>query len=319
MRAVGIHAFGGRDRLEVLDVPRPEPAPGEVVIAVHAAGVNPIDWKIREGLRRDRLPHVFPVVLGWDAAGVVESLGEGVDGFGIGEKVFAYARTDVVHHGAYAEAIALPAAIVAPAPRTIDAVHAAAVPLASLTAWQALDALEIAEGETVLVHAAAGGVGAFAVQLARVRGARVLGTATAPRHEWLRELGCDAPIDYARGDLQAAVRDLCPGGADAVLDAAGGDALAVSPGLLRDGGRLVSIVEQPAGPEYSERGIRSRWIFAQPDGAQLREIADLVDAGRVRVHIEATYALEDVARAHAHLERRHVRGKLVLRIAGGAG
>lgn len=314
MKAVGIRAFGGRDRLEVMDLPAPRPGPGEVLVGIRAAGVNPIDGKIREGLRRDRLPHVLPLVLGWDAAGVVEEVGEGAGGFEAGDEVFAYTRRDVVHDGAYAEFLAVDATALAPMPRTLDFVHAAAVPLASLTAWQALDALGLAAGQTLLVHAAAGGVGAFAVQLARERGAHVIGTASAPRHAWLRSLGCEATIDYREGPVADAARALCPEGVDAVLDAAGGEALAGSPDVLRDRGRLVSLLEMPQGPRFSERGIRTGWIFAEPDGTTLREIARLVDAGRVRVHVEQTYPLEEAAKAHEHLEGRHVRGKLVLTI-----
>jgi len=334
MKAMGIRAFGGRERLALLDVPCPAPGPGEVRIRIAASGVNPIDWKIREGLRQDRLPHVFPVVLGWEAAGTIDAIGEGAgkgagagdgeaagapsrDGaadWAVGDAVCAYARQPVVHAGTYAEAIVLPAASVARAPRSIDAVHAACLPLAGLTAWQALDALALQAGETLLIHAAAGGVGAFAVQLARVRGARVLGTASPANHAWLRELGCEAVIDYRAGPVHTAVREVVPTGVDAVLDGAGGEALHDNLGAIRDGGRLVTLVEQPTDPIFAQRGLRCAWIFAEPNGEQLAEIAALVDAGRLGVHVDAIFPLEEAARAHERLEARHVRGKLALRI-----
>lgn len=312
MKAVGIRAFGGRERLEVLDVPLPEPGAGEVRIRIAASGVNPIDFKIREGLRRDRLPHVFPVVLGWEAAGTVDAVGPGSSRLTAGDTVFAYAKQDVVHDGTYAEAIVLPETSVAKAPRSVDAVHAACIPLAGLTAWQALDALDVKKGETLLVHAAAGGVGAFAVQLARLRGARVLGTAREANHPWIEELGCDVAIDYRKGPVHEAVRRHVLEGVDAVLDGAGGEALHEGLGALRDGGRLVSLVEQPTDAKFSERGLTCSWIFASPNGEQLAEIALLVDEGRLKVHVEATWPLAEAARAHERLEARHVRGKLAL-------
>jgi NADPH2:quinone reductase len=314
MQAVGIRAFGGRDRLEVLEVPRPEPGPGQVRIRIAASGVNPIDVKIREGLRQDRLPHVFPVVLGWEAAGTVDALGAGESRFAEGDPVFAYARQDVVHDGTYAEAVVLPASQVAHAPRSIDAVHAACVPLAGLTAWQALDALRLQPGETLLVHAAAGGVGSFAVQLALLGGARVLGTASPANHAWLEALGCDVAIDYRAGPVHEAVRRAVPTGVDAVLDGAGGAALHENLAAMRDGGRLVTLVEQPTDPRFSERGLVCSWIFAAPDGAQLAGIAALLDAGRLRVHVEDVFPLAEAARAHERLETRHVRGKLALQV-----
>ena len=316
MRAVGIRAFGGRERLEVLEVPLPEPGPGEVRIRIAASGVNPIDVKIREGLRQDRLPHLFPVVLGWEAAGTVDALGPDVAGFAVGDPACAYARKDVVHDGTYAEAVVLPAASVAHAPRSIDTVHAACLPLAGLTAWQALDALALRAGETLLVHAAAGGVGAFAVQLARDRGARVLGTARPANHAWLHELGCDVAIDYRAGSVQEAVRRAVPDGVDAVLDGAGGEALHANLGALCDGGRLVTLVEQPTDPRFGERGLRCAWIFAAPNGRQLTELAERVDQGRLRVHVQDVFPLAEAARAHERLETRHVRGKLALTVRG---
>ena len=314
MKAMGIRSFGGRERLEVLDVPRPRPGAGAVRIRIAASGVNPIDFKIREGLRRDRIPHVFPVVLGWEAAGIVDAVGPDVERWRVGDPVFAYARGDVVHDGTYAEAIVLPGSIVARSPRTIDDVHAACIPLAGLTAWQALDALGVKRGETLLVHAAAGGVGTFAVQLAKIRGALVIGTASPANHAWLQGLGCDATVDYRAGPVHAAVRQVVPEGVDAVLDGAGGEALHDNLPALRDGGRLVTLVEQPTDTKFGARGLQCSWIFAVPNGAQLTEIAALVDEGRLTVHVERTFPLEEAARAHELLEARHVRGKLALTV-----
>jgi NADPH2:quinone reductase len=313
MRAVAIESFGGPERLSLTDLPRPKAGRGEVLVRAVAAGVNPVDWKIREGLLESRLPHAFPLVPGWDVAGVVEEIGEGTSRFRKGDKVWAYARKPVVQWGTYAEFVAVSEEHAALMPSAYLFEEAAAVPLAALTAYQALFSVaRLEKGVTVLVHAAAGGVGHFAVQLAARAGARVLGTAGSDHHSFVLELGADRAIDYHEEDFRDAVRRLCPEGVDIVLDAVGGDTQTRSLEILKERGILVSIVGEPDAGEAAERGVRARWILVEPDGEQLTILAREVDRGRLRAHVSRMLPLSEAARAHEESRAGHVRGKLVL-------
>jgi len=292
MRAVVIDEFGGQDKLHSADVPEPVLLPDGVRISIRAVGVNPVDWKTREGRQVPRFPHVFPVILGWDAAGAVEEVGPAVTRLQPGDEVFAYCRKHFIGEGTYCEQVVVVQEFVAPKPATLDWQQASAVPLAALTAWQCLtERLELAEGETLLVHAAAGGVGHFAVQLAVALGARVIGTASGRNADFVRGLGAEF-LDYREDELPAHV--------DAALDPLGGASLAST---KRIADRVVSIVEPGAGHLYH---------YVRPDGIQLEGIARLVDEGRVRPHVEKAFPLEEAAAAHELLEQGHVRGKLVL-------
>jgi NADPH:quinone reductase-like Zn-dependent oxidoreductase len=307
VRAVGVREFGGRDKLELLDLPQPKLPPESVLIRVHAAGVNPVDWKLREGRLEPSWPHVFPVVPGWDAAGVVERVGPAVTEFKPGDEVFSYCRKQFVGDGAYAEYVVVPETSVAHKPRSLDFEHAAAVPLTGLTAYQALFiAAGLVAGETVLVHAAAGGVGSFAVQLAADAGAEVVGTASEPNTEYVLGLGATEVIDYREQDFVEGVRDAYPDGVDVVLDVIGGETQKRSRELLKEDSRLVSIAQPPKDGLY---------VYVRPDGEQLAELAELADEGRLAVHLNEVLPLEEAARAHELSEAGHVRGKLVLRIA----
>jgi NADPH2:quinone reductase len=313
MRAVAIESFGGPERLGLTDLPRPKAGRGEVLVRTVAAGVNPVDWKIREGLLEDRLPHAFPLIPGWDVAGVVEEIGESTARFRKGDKVWAYVRKPVVQWGTYADFVAVPEDHVALMPSAYLFEEAAAVPLAALTAYQALFSIaRLEKGVTVLVHAAAGGVGHFAVQLAARAGARVLGTARSDNHSFVLELGADRVVDYHEEDFRDAVRRLCPEGVDVVLDAVGGDTQSRSLEVLKERGILVSIVGEPDADKAAERGVRARWMFVEPDGEQLAILAREIDRGRLRVHVGSMFPLADAARAHEESRAGHVRGKLVL-------
>lgn len=315
MKAIIINTFGDRSTLTATEVPRPDPGPDDILISVHAAGVNPVDWKIREGWLEDMLPHEFPIILGWDAAGTVAATGTNVAAFAPGDHVYAYCRKEVVKDGAYAEFVAVPESSVARKPEQLSFVEAAGVPLAALTAYQALfDAARLQDGETVLVHAAAGGVGSFAVQLASDRGATVVGTASAHNHDYLGRLGVDWPIDYTATDVPAAVKATYPAGVDVVLDCVGGAALKQSVKILKPRGRLISIVDPDTVAEFAEQGIDATFVFVRPDGDQLRTITEMIDAGRLGVHIQQTYPLAEAARAHEQIETHHTRGKLILEI-----
>ena len=317
MRAIVIEEFGGNDRLRVADRPEPEPGEGEVRIAVAAAGVNPVDWKLREGYLKDMLPHEFPVILGWDAAGTVDKVGEGVRDFQTGDEVYAYCRKPTVGGGCYAAKVVVPASAVARKPANLDLQQAAAVPLAGLTAWQALvDAADLRGTETVLVHAAAGGVGHFAVQIARARGARVFATAGSGNHAFLHDLGVEQAFDYDAADFRRRVHDVEEGMTlDVVLDTVGGDTFARSVDVLRPGGRIVSIVDPEGVQRAKDDGVDAHWVFVEPDGGQLAGLARMIEAGEITPHVSQVFPLEEAARALELSEEGHVRGKLVLAVS----
>lgn len=308
MRAVRIHRFGGPEVLVFEDIPRPEPRSGELLIKVHAAGVNAIDWKVREGLM-SRLS--LPLTPGWDFSGVVEDTGLG-SRFRRGDAV--YGRPDLFRGGAYAEYLVVRETDVAPKPATVDHVHAAAAALSGLTAWQALfDAARLQPGQKVLVHGAAGGVGGFAVQLAKWKGARVFGTASARNREFVRRLGADEVIDYEAVAFDDAVRGL-----DVVVDTIGGDVQRRSWRVLKRGGILVSTVELPSEREAAARGARGELVAVRASAKQLRELAALVDSGKVEIAVETVLSLADAREAQELSRTHHARGKIVLRVSASA-
>jgi NADPH:quinone reductase-like Zn-dependent oxidoreductase len=295
-----------------VDVDPPSPIPTEVLVEVHAAGVNPVDWKTREGRGAARACGPPPFTLGWDVAGVVTELGRGVTIFAPGDRVFGmpwFPRAA----GAYAEFVTAPSRQFARMPDGLSFEEAAALPLAALTSWQALvDTAHVSEGQTVLINGASGGVGHIAVQVAKARGARVIGTARAVNHDFLRELGADECLDRERVPLQDAARDV-----DVVLDFVGGDASTAALDTLREGGLLVSVPSGPnedAAAEGEKRGIGVTGILVEPDGHAMGEIAALVREGRLTAHVDSTFPLEDAARAHERLEAGGVRGKIVLTV-----
>lgn len=315
MRVICIHDFGGPERLHLDDLPRPRPSQGELLIRVVAAGVNPVDGKIREGWLAEVLPHEFPLVPGWDAAGVVEELGDGATRFRKGDRVWAFAKKPVVRWGCYAEFVAVSERDVAPMPRKLLYEEAAGVPAAALTAMQCLFGRPgIGPGSSVLVHAAAGGVGHFAVQLARNAGAQVWGTAGTANQAFVMELGASGAIDYTREPIAEAAERLCPGGFDLVLDGVGGETLAGSYALVKPGGRLVSIVDAPDEAMGRERGIGVEFVVVEPDGEQLAMLTDLVDRKLLRAHVQKIYPLAKAAEAQKTVAEGHVRGKLVLNL-----
>jgi NADPH:quinone reductase-like Zn-dependent oxidoreductase len=308
MKAVSIYSYGGPSVLVYEDAPRPHPGPGEVLVRIHATGINPIDWKVREGLLKDMLHHTFPLILGWDFSGVVESLGAGLTRLKLGDEVFSHA--DVARDGAYAEFIVVRESEVVLKPKSIDHIHAAGLPLAALTSWQTLFvAGGLAAGQRVLIHAAAGGVGHVAVQLAKWKGAHVIGTAAERNHDFLRELGVDQVVDYDTEKFEEVVQPV-----DVVLDTMGGDVQARSWKVLKPGGILVSIAQPPSAEIAKAAGVRQAFIFTQPDGSQLAEIAKLVEAEKLKVIVETILALSDATRGQELSQRGHTRGKIVLRV-----
>jgi NADPH:quinone reductase-like Zn-dependent oxidoreductase len=311
MKAVAIRETGGLDRLELLELPVPQPAEGEVLIRIEAAGVNEVDGMFREGYLDSGLR---PLVMGSDFSGVIEKLGPGVADLEIGQEVYGY---KLLGNGTYAEFTTIKAAWVARKPASISHPAAAAFPCVGLTAYQAMiDGLNAQAGEVVLVTGAAGGVGTVAVQLAVDRGARVVATAGPRNAEYLQALGVEAVLDYHDSDWPQAVRKLFPDGVDAVLTTRGGETKHGSPHVLRDGGRLVWISgEEKTGPPM-ERMIAGRYIGGMPQRDTLDSLTALIDAGRLRLPIERLYSLKDAAAAQERVAEGHVRGKLVIDVSG---
>ncbi|KUJ68118.1 NADPH:quinone reductase [Streptomyces albus subsp. albus] len=312
MRAVSQDRPGGPEVLRTVETDRPVPGPTEILVRVHAAGINPADWKTRErGHFADGTTP--PMILGFDVSGVVEAVGLGVTIFKPGDEVFGMPHFPHPA-GAYAEYVTAPARHFAHRPQTLDHVHAAAIPLAGLTAWQALvDTADLQPGQRVLIHAAAGGVGHLAVQIAKARGAYVIGTARKAKHDVLRSLGADELVDYTRQDFAEAVRDV-----DVVLDPISGDYGERSLRTLRPGGTLVAFLPlDEAFPveRAREAGVRAVFMLVEPDQAGLRGLAALVDEGRLRVEVDAVFPLEEAAAAHALGETNRTTGKIVLSVA----
>jgi NADPH2:quinone reductase len=312
MKAVAMHAFGGPEVLAVTDLPRPKAERAELLIRTVAAGVNPVDWKIREGHMSARVPHGFPLIPGWDVAGVVDELGEGCQRFRKGDRVFAYARKPHVQWGTYAEYVAVPERHVALMPPSLLFEEAAAIPCAALTAQQALVRAGLSAGAVLLVLNGSGGVGHFALQLAKIAGVRSIAT-TGPRNqEFVLSQGAEAAIDHTRDDLANAVGARFPDGVDIVLDAIGGPALAQSLALVKRGGVIVSVVDMLDPAAVTARGARFERISSVPSGEQLAVFAAHAGRKTLRPHVQTIYPLASAARAQEDSRAGHVRGKLVL-------
>ncbi len=317
MKAVILEAFGGADQLQyqTLDSPQTLP-PMHVLVRVHASGVNPLDIQTRRGDYADSVE--LPLILGSEASGVVEAVGEGVDNVGVGDEVF-YMTPLLAGAGTYAEQHVVPAAVVVRKPSTLTHVEAAALPLAAGTAWQCLfERGRISPGDSVLIHAGAGGVGSLAIQMAAISGARVLTTCQGANESLVRELGASHTIDYKTTDFVAETLSLTAGrGVDVVIDTVGGDTFHRSIDCLAFGGRLVSIVDhdQPHNllNAYSKNAAL-HFVFTSPDPARLATIATLVERGQLRPVISAELPLQEAAEAHRRIERGGVRGKIVLRV-----
>jgi NADPH:quinone reductase-like Zn-dependent oxidoreductase len=309
MRAISQDVLGGPEVLKEIEVERPAPGPNQVLVRVRAAGVNPTDWKHRETGGFLGQP---PFVLGWDVSGVVEAVGIGVATFRPGDEVFGMLPYPY-GHGSHAEYVIAPVRALTHKPSVIDHTQAGALPLVSLTAWQALvENADLQPGQRVLVHAAAGGVGHVAVQIAKARGAYVIGTASAGKHEFLRELGVDETIDYRETDFVDAVKDV-----DVVLDTLGGETTVRSLRVLRPGGVVVSILPVGSDDFHTEAerlGVRGLRMLVDADRADMEAIAELVEAGKLRPAIAGTFPLADAAEAHRLGDTGRTTGKLVLTV-----
>lgn len=317
MKAVQIHKYGRPRVLTYEDAPRPEPKEDELLVRVHAAGVNPADWQIRSG-RRSKLKKPFSLILGFDVSGVVEAVGKSVTGFQVGDTVYGW--VDVRKGGAYAEYVTAPVSDIAYKPRSLDHIQAAALPVIALTAWQALfGAGQLSAGQKVLIHAAAGGVGHIAVQLAKWKGAYVIGTASSRNESFLHEVGVDEFINYKTTRFESVVRNI-----DVVLESINrdihmeaflGETLDRSWSVLKKGGVLVSICATPSLESAAKYGVRAKHVRPpEVKSSVLTDIAKLVDAGHVKPFVSRVLPLKEARQAHKLSQKGHTRGKIVLRV-----
>jgi NADPH:quinone reductase-like Zn-dependent oxidoreductase len=304
MKAVQIHAYGASDVLKVEDVPVPQPAAGEVLVKIHAASINPIDYKIREGTHKGTLP----ITMGRDFSGIVESLGAGASGFSKGNAVFGLLERD---RGSYAEYVATKAGLLAAKPKNLDHYAAAAVPLAAITAWQGMvDHGGMHAGQRVLIHGGAGGVGHIAIQIAKAKGCWVATTMSGRDKDFVLGLGADQAIDYKTEKFEDQVSDI-----DLVYDLIGGETQTRSFAVLKPGGALISTLQEPDKQKAKEKNLRTAHYMADANGAELSEIAKLIEAGKIEPHVAARFPLEQAAKAQDMLEKEHVQGKIVLTVS----
>ncbi len=304
MKALYYDEFGSRDQFRIGEVADPHPGPDSLVVKVVAAGLNPVDYKVRQGYLAGLIDTTFPVVPGWDVAGVVVATGLDTPEYAVGDEVLAYARKDVVSGGTVAELVSVPVRTAAHKPAGVSFEDAAALPLAGLTALQSIRRAGVQSGQTVLIHAAAGGVGSFATQLAVLAGARVIGTASPANHEYLRSLGAE-PISYG-DDLVEQALALAPERFDVILDYVGGTAMDSVPALLIPGGSVASIADARAA------ALGGHYVWVRPDHDDLAELVGLVADGKLTVNLGGVYPFENAIEAYAELEGGHVRGKLVV-------
>ncbi|WP_080874461.1 NADP-dependent oxidoreductase [Oceanobacillus timonensis] len=311
MKAIIIDQYGDADQLkEKDDIPIPEIKDNQVLVEMHATSINPIDWKLREGYLQEGVPFEFPIILGWDAAGVIKQVGKNVTAFQVGDEVFA--RPDLTPNGTYASYTAVDEELLAMKPKNSSFEEAAAVPLAGLTAWQCLvNFSEIKEGDNVLIHAGSGGVGSMAIQIAKSFGAYVASTASGKNEAFLKELGVDQFINYKEEDFEEVLQDY-----DIVVDTLGGEILNKSFQVLKEGGRLVSIAGQPDEKAAKQKGIKAGSLWLEPDGKELSELGKLMEDGKLKAYIGHTFPLTEngLKEAHRLSETHHAKGKIVIQI-----
>lgn len=307
MKAAVYERFGDAAVLQVREHDDPPVGPDTVLVRVNATSVNPVDWKIRSGYLQGAYPHHLPIIPGWDVSGVVEAVGPAViTDLKVGDQVWGYVRRDDVQWGTSAELVPAPQRTVSRKPASLSLEEAAAVPLAGLTAYQSLvEALDVQPGERVLVHAAAGGVGQFAVQIAAARGCDVVGTASPDNHDLLRSLGVSEVVDYQQGP----VSELLSAPVEAVLDLVGGEALEDAPRQVKDTSRIVSVIDP-----QTVKGLGGRYVFVRPEREHLDALKSLVDEGTLGVDVSETFPLDRIADAHRLSEGGHARGKIVVTV-----
>jgi len=307
MKAVVVHEYGGPEMLKYEDAPRPEPKENEMLVRMIAAGVNPVDASIRSGKYAKFFGTTLPLIPGYDLAGVVEKTGAKITKFKVGDPIYAY----VMWGGGYAEYASANESEAAAKPKSLTFAEAAAVPLAALTAWQALiDEAKLDKGQTVLIHGGSGGVGSFAIQIAKARGAKVIATASTPNQGLLKQLGADVAVDYTKQKFEDVAKDV-----DVVLDSVGRDTLARSYGLLKKGGFIATLVARLDQAELDKHGIRGASISVKPNADELAEITKLIEAKKIKPIVSLTLPLSDAIKAQQQAATHHTRGKIVLQIA----
>ena len=310
MKAIVIDQYGDKEELKEKELAKPDPETDEVLIKIQAAAVNPIDWKLRYGYLKEKFPFEFPIVLGWDAAGIVEKVGEDVDTFQKGDRVFV--RPELTNRGTYAEYTTAKAELLAKIPDNVSFKEAAAVPLAGLTAYQCLlDVGNLDSDEKVLIHAGAGGVGSFAVQIAKDLGAYIATTASSKNVEFLKSLGADEVIDYTEADFSKELEDY-----DLVVDTLGGEVQEKSFEVLKNGGKLVSVVEEPDQKKADQHGVKADFHWLIPDGDELSLLAEMMEKDKLKPVVGSTFPFTEQGLKDAHelSETHHARGKIVIEI-----
>ena len=308
MKAIVIKKYGDESVLEYTDAPRPEPKADEVLVKVHAAAVNPVDWKIRES-GGERFGLELPIILGGDIAGTVEEVGVEVKNFKKGDAVYGMTVTGGFS-GGYAEYALTKADAIAPKPESIGFEEAAAIPIAALTAWQSMfDLANLQNGQRILITGASGGVGSFAVQFAKAKGAYVIGTASGKNKEFVRSLGADEFVDYIAQPFEKVVKDV-----DVVFDTVGGDTQERAFQTLKKGGFLATSAGTPSAEKAEEFGVKAEFVFCKPNANQLAEINGLIEDGKLKIHIETILSLAEVEKAHQLSQSGRTRGKIVLTI-----
>jgi len=308
VKAIVINQYGSKDVLEEKEVEKPAIGDDQVLVENHATSINPIDWKLREGYLKQMLDFEFPIILGWDVAGTISEIGQNVSGYSVGDRVFA--RPETTNQGTYAEYVPVDAHLLAPMPDSMTYEEAAAIPLAGLTAWQCLvDFGEIKKGDNVLIHAGAGGVGSYAIQIAKSFGAHVATTASGKNEQFVRSLGADEFINYREQDFSELLSDY-----DLVVDTMGGKVQEDSFKVLKKGGKLVSIADQPS--EGYATDFTTKFLWLEPNGEQLKKLADLFEKGELKPVIGETFDLSEqgLKDAHALSETHHAKGKIIIKV-----
>jgi NADPH:quinone reductase-like Zn-dependent oxidoreductase len=309
MKAIVVHEYGGPEVLKYEDVPRPEPKENEILVHVIAAGVNPVDGMVRAGMFAKYGKTPFPMIPGYDIAGIVEETGPKITKFKKGDSVYAY--ISLKDGGGYAEYAVATEVEAAPKPKLLNYVEAAAVPVVALTAWQALiDTAKLSAGQTVLIHGGSGGVGSFAIQIAKARGAKVIATASTPNQDLLKQLGADVAIDYTKTKFEDVAKDV-----DVVLDSVGKDTLARSYGVVKKGGFIATLVAEPDQAELDKHGIRGAPISVKPNSDELIEITKLIEEKKIKPIVSQVLPLNEAVKAQEQAATHHTRGKIVLKVA----
>lgn len=315
MKAIVARQYGPIDELQLEEITKPSYASHEVLVRIRYAGINPVDWKIKEGLLKEKFACELPFIPGWDCAGVIEEVGEKVTRFKKGDEIYTYCRKGIVHNGTYAEYIALEENFIALKPKNISFAEAAAIPLVALTAWQSLfGPAKIQKGNTILIHAGAGGVGSFAIQFAKWKGAKIYTTASSGNHPYVKSLGADVCIDYTQQDFVKALLEKEPEGVDIVYDCVGGKTLRASFPTVKKGGIVVSIVNTNVEELAKAFPIRTGYILVTPNHEELTQITALIEKNIIKPVPIEEFELKNAPAALKQIKEGHTKGKLVLRV-----